>query len=88
MVSAKVDKIYQKIFEPTDQQIILEVSKAFMPFSNIDESKKTEYIYLGNEEIPFKERDSEYKMILRQEFANTFNFEFKVFRSVIKFPFF
>lgn len=70
MVSGKVHKIYHKIFEPTDQQIILEVSKAFMPFSNIDESTKTEYIYIGNEEIPFKERHPEYQRIFIKEFLD------------------
>ncbi len=42
-----------------------------MPFSSIDESTKTEYIYIGNEKIPFKERLPEYQTILIQEFFDS-----------------
>jgi len=41
-----------------------------MPFSSIDESTKKEYIYIGNEKIPFKERHPEYKRILIKEFLD------------------
>ena len=63
-----------------------DISTIIIPFSKVFKNKRQLDIYSGNEKIPFKERDPEYKIILRQEFANNFNFEFKVFRSVIKFP--
>lgn len=47
-----------------------EISQVVIPFSKICKSYKPIDIYSGNEKIPFKERDPEYKMILRQEFAN------------------
>ena len=46
------------------------ISKAVIPFSKIIGSSKPIDVYSGNEIIPFKERDPEYKMILRQEFSN------------------
>jgi hypothetical protein len=39
------------------------------PFSKMFEQKESHYIYIGNVKIPFKERDSEFKTILRREFS-------------------
>ena len=45
-----------------------EISQVVIPFSKICKSYKSSDIYSGSEKIPFKERDPEFKMILRQEF--------------------
>jgi len=46
------------------------ISRIITPFSKIFNSHKPRDIYSGVEKIPFKKRDLEYKMILKQEFAN------------------
>ncbi|MFX1477568.1 MAG: hypothetical protein ACFFCI_05520 [Promethearchaeota archaeon] len=46
------------------------VSSVIIPFSKLFKSFKPADIYSGDENIPFKERDPEYRMILRQEFGN------------------
>lgn len=61
-------------------------SKIVIPFSKIFKSNKQIDIYSGKEKIPFQERDQDYKMILKHEFANDFKVEFKVYKSVITFP--
>ncbi len=43
-------------------------SQLVIPFSKICKSCKPADIYSGNESIPFKEREPEFKLILRQEF--------------------
>ncbi len=75
------EKIQKEIFE-----MHLNLSEIVIPFSKLFRKYETSDIYSGNEKIPFKERDPEYKMILRQEFANILKVEFKVYKSVIKFP--
>ncbi len=52
-----------------------DISHIIIPFSQICKTYKLIDIYSGNETIPFNERDPEYKMILRQEFANTLKSE-------------
>jgi hypothetical protein len=47
-----------------------DISRAIIPYSKIFKSYKAADIYSGNERIPFKERDPEFKLILRQEFAD------------------
>ena len=47
-----------------------DISQLVFPFSKICDSYKRADIYSGSERIPFKERDHEFKMILRQEFSN------------------
>lgn len=44
-------------------------SKIVIPFSKAFRSNKPKDIYSGKERIPFKERDPEFKIILRQEFS-------------------
>ena len=63
-----IDKIFQERFEPTDQQLILDYSRGFIPFSNISESTKSKYIYIGTENIPFNERHPKYQALFIQEF--------------------
>ena len=48
----------------------LDMSRIVIPFSKVFKSFKQPDIYSGDEKIPFKERDPEYRMILRQEFTN------------------
>ncbi|MFX1314176.1 MAG: hypothetical protein ACFFHD_16435 [Promethearchaeota archaeon] len=64
----------------------IDISQIVIPFPKMFKSYKPIDIYTGSEKIPFKERDPDYKMILRQEFTNTLKDEFKVYQSVIKFP--
>ncbi|MFX0021962.1 MAG: hypothetical protein ACFE9S_06520 [Candidatus Hermodarchaeota archaeon] len=68
MSTGKIEKIFLNELEPTDQQLILDSSKAYIPFSNISETAKSEYIYTGNEEIPFKERHPIYQELFIYEF--------------------
>ncbi|MFX1419934.1 MAG: hypothetical protein ACFE9N_13530 [Promethearchaeota archaeon] len=63
-----VDRMLQEEYEPTNQRIILGYAKAFVSFSNIDESNNNQYIYMGNEKIPFKQRHPEYQNIFIYEF--------------------
>jgi len=70
-MAGDIDRIFQEGFEPTDQQIILDYSKAFISFSNIDEAKNYQYIYTGNEKIPFKERHQIYQNLFIYEFLTS-----------------
>ncbi len=70
-MTGDIDKIFQERFEPTDQQLILDYSKVFIPFSENFVFTKTEYIYFGNENIPFKERHLEYQKLFMYEFLTT-----------------
>jgi hypothetical protein len=75
MSTEKIERIFLEKFEPTDQQLILDYSKVFIPFSENSVFTKTEYIYFGNESIPFKERHPEYQELFIHEFltANLVN---------------
>ena len=68
MSTGKIEKIFLNELEPTDQQLILGSSKAYIPFSNISETAKSGYIYTGNEEIPFNERHLVYQELFIYEF--------------------
>ncbi|MHA1884444.1 MAG: hypothetical protein ACXAAI_12480 [Promethearchaeota archaeon] len=57
-----------KIYEESPEREF-DFSRAIIPFSKINKSSKPADIYSGAEKIPFKERDPEYRMILRQEFS-------------------
>ncbi len=86
MNSGKSD---QTLMDNSEENIFdqnIDFSKIVIPFSKVIGSSKPRDIYSGKEKISFKERDPEYKMILRQEFVNTLNVEFKIFKSVVKFP--
>jgi len=86
MSTHKLSKSFDLNFQIEPYEKLNDLSKAVIPFSKIVGSSKSIDIYSGNEHIPFKERDPEYKIILRQEFANNFTFKFKVIKSVVKFP--
>lgn len=68
MSTGKIEKIFLNELEPTDQQLILGSAKAYIPFSNISVTVHSEYIYTGNEEIPFKERHPVYQELFIYEF--------------------
>lgn len=71
MSSGKSNKIFQLITEKSEENISefsYDFSRIIIPFSKIFKPYKTIDIYSGNENIPFKERDPEFKMILQQEF--------------------
>ncbi len=73
MSSGKIYNKYQEVLgKSNDMQLKSQfnISKAVIPFSKIIGSSKPIDIYSGNEIIPFKERDPDYKMIFRQEFSN------------------
>lgn len=67
-MAGNIDRIFQERYEPTNQQLILDYSKAFISFSNSDESVNSQYIYRGNEKIQFKERHRKYQYIFIAEF--------------------
>lgn len=68
MEAKKIDQIFLEEAEPTDQQMIIDYSKGFIPFSNINEFGNAKYIYFGNEKIPFKNRPPEYQELFINEF--------------------
>jgi len=58
----KIDHFYD-----LDSEFQSKVSKVVIPFTKSD---NTDYIYDGSEQIPFKERDPIYRLILIEEFVN------------------
>ena len=57
----------EKLLE-SDLEGEVNLSRIIIPFSRIFNSYKPVDIYSGTERIPFRERDLEYKLILKQEF--------------------
>jgi len=49
--------------------LIFDISRAVIPFSEIVKCGKSPDIYSGVEDIPFQEREHDYKLILQQEFV-------------------
>lgn len=71
MSSGQPEIIYQEFIESSYEKYPereFNISQIIIPFSNICKSFETGDIYNGNEKIPFKERDPDYKQILKQEF--------------------
>jgi len=71
----QISKIHQRDFEGFKKakyytyDFNFNLSKVVIPFSKMFNTKGSSDIYSGNENIPFKERDPEFRMILRQEFS-------------------
>jgi len=86
MISGKLHELYDENFYKELSEDHFDVSEIVIPFSRLFRKYESIDVYSGKERIPFKERDPDYKMILKQEFANTLKVEFKVFRPVINFP--
>ena len=68
-MAVDIEKILQKGLVLTDQKLILDYSKAFISFSNMDGNANPGYIYIGNEKIPFNERHPEYQKLFIYEFV-------------------
>ncbi len=71
--SGKIDEIYNKITKSSIKNISknsLGLSDCVIPFSKLFKNYKSIDIYSGTEAMPFKDRDPDFKMILRQEFQN------------------
>jgi hypothetical protein len=68
MSLGKIYKFYHKEFREEIAEQHYKISDLVIPFSRLFKSYKPSDIYSGTEKIAFKERDPEYKMILRQEF--------------------
>ena len=49
--------------------LVFDISRAVVPFSEIVKRVKSSDIYSGVEDIPFQEREHDYKLILQQEFV-------------------
>jgi len=62
--NSKISKVFNKYYE-NNPEINIKLSKAFLPFSK---GSTINYIYDGSEQIPFKERDPLYQLILIEEF--------------------
>ena len=89
MDSGHMRKFYNKMEEKYLQNILeqeTDISELIIPFSKLKSNYKSPDIYSGREKIPFIERDPDYKSILKYEFANNLNVEFKIYKPVIKFP--
>ena len=72
MSSGNLKEIYYDTNEDTFESIIelnTNFAKIVIPFSRVFKSYKSVDIYSGLERIPFKDRDPEYKMLLRHEFV-------------------
>ncbi len=71
--TGKIDDIYNKITKSSIENISknsLGLSDCVIPFSKLFKNYKSIDIYSGTCKIPFKDRDPDFKMILRQEFQN------------------
>ncbi|MDX1798526.1 MAG: hypothetical protein R3255_07750 [Candidatus Lokiarchaeia archaeon] len=68
MSLGNIYKFYDKEFREEMTEEHYKISDMVIPFSRLFKNYKPSDIYSGIEKIPFKERDPEYKMILRQEF--------------------
>ena len=62
-------KDFQKIDTRNASELSFDISRAVVPFSEIIKRGKSSDIYTGVEDIPFQEREHEYKRILKQEFV-------------------
>jgi len=62
-------KDFQKNNIRNASELSFNISRAVVPFSEIVKHGKSSDIYSGAEDIPFQEREHEYKQILKQEFV-------------------
>ena len=70
MITKDVIKIYQKSIIQLEEKLFPDISGAVMPFSDTNKFKESQYIYNGDEEIPFNERHPEYQQIFKEEFLD------------------
>ena len=72
MSSGKMERMVHEDLEKlleSDLDRDVDISQLVIPFSKMFKSYKPRDVYSGNENIPFKERETEFKMIFRQEFS-------------------
>jgi hypothetical protein len=62
------EPLFVEILEYDNIEIIL--SKIVVPFSKFEKLSNIPDLYSGIEKIPFEARDSLYKSVIRQEFAD------------------
>ncbi len=70
--SRQSERLFQEVLDNSreiDIERELNISRIIIPFPKIFNSLKPNDIYSGNEKIPFNEGESDYKLILRQEFS-------------------
>ena len=70
MSIGRINKIYDQNRAEEIADLQLNISEIVIPFSKLIGNHIPLDVYSGSEKIPFKERDPEYKMILRQEFSS------------------
>jgi hypothetical protein len=70
LITEEVIKINQKNINQFEENLFPDISGAVMPFSDANKFEESQYIYNGDEEIPFNERHPEYQRIFKEEFLN------------------
>ena len=69
MSSGKMETMFHEDLEKlleSDLDRDVDISQLVIPFSKMFKSYKPRDVYSGNENIPFKERETEFKIIFRQ----------------------
>ena len=61
-------RIYQEIINDFEERYYPIISGAVTPFSRFEKMREPQYIYKGDEKIPFNERHPEYQNIFITEF--------------------
>jgi hypothetical protein len=69
MASDNIYKIVQEIFRFSEQDPTSDISTVSVSFSNVGNTIVHNYIYFGNEKIPFNNRHPEYQKIFMNEFT-------------------
>ncbi|MFX1437427.1 MAG: hypothetical protein ACFFAA_09605 [Promethearchaeota archaeon] len=70
MSLGKIYRFYNVKYREEISEAHVDISKLIIPFSRLFKKYESLDIYSGVEKIPFNERKTEYKMILKQEFKN------------------
>lgn len=70
----KLEKFYedvQKSRKEVSPELYPSNSDYVIPFSKMFERKESRYIYIGDEKIPFTEKNPDFKTMLRHEFSKS-----------------
>ncbi len=62
--------IFREIIDQFEEEYYPDISDAVVPFSKVNPSKKSQYIYEGHEKIPFTKRHPTYQKIFIYEFLH------------------
>ncbi|MFX1376967.1 MAG: hypothetical protein ACFFA0_14270 [Promethearchaeota archaeon] len=68
MITEEVIRIFKRSNERLEEMLVPDISGALMSYSNSNKFEENQYIYTGEEKIPFNERDTEYQQIFKDEF--------------------